>query len=472
MNLTGLVNEYFLPTCEVKIPDPNAEVHQVISRWSDLNVSLPAIVVVPATESDIVASIRFATDHKLKVIPTGGGHGSFVPINSNTLYLDLNKFTSISLNEESKSVQFGGGVTAGQLVKACAERGYYTLYPNANGVGMVGAILGGGNNPFNGMHGIASDHLISIRLVTGIGNIVIISRESDSNEARLFNAFCGGGHGLGVVTAAEIRIFPIKDLGMDNERIWMRKLVFPPPAIDFAARLFVSLLHPSSKMLPMLVFARAPPNSPVPGAPVIMLTVQYYGRAATAENEAAILFDPEVDVKAIMSETTQIPVTSINDIAERLGFHGGYKEFYHCFLKDVTATALKRAYQRWIKFGVECEDALPASSVVLAVWNTDAMLENDSNGNGFFRWRDRGIFFQTTAWFDRYASKAKAESFGRDMLRLIIADGSKPAAFTNHMRYRIDLKEIYTEEMVQELARIKMHWDPQSIFWSPVVDGV
>ena len=116
-----------------------------ISRWSDSNVSQPAVSVIPDTESDIVQAIQYARQNELTVIPSGGGHGSFVPITAKTLYLNLKKFSKIALDEAGQTVTIGGGVTSGQLLNTLAERGFYTVVPNSNAVGMVGFVLGGGN---------------------------------------------------------------------------------------------------------------------------------------------------------------------------------------------------------------------------------------------------------------------------------------------------------------------------------------
>ena len=113
-------------TCEVLVPESDADLHSVISRWSDACVSLPAAVIVPSNEDDILAIIHFATQHGLQIIPGNGGHGSFVPITNRTIYLDMKKFKDVKVNKEEKSVSIGGGAVAGEVLRACAAEGFYT----------------------------------------------------------------------------------------------------------------------------------------------------------------------------------------------------------------------------------------------------------------------------------------------------------------------------------------------------------
>jgi hypothetical protein len=99
-----------------------------ISRWSNTEVSSAgcAAIVVPSTEGDIVAVVKFSAQNGLRVLPTAGKHGSFVPINKRSVYLDLKNFDNIELDEESGSVKIGGGVTTGQLCSVLAAKGWYT----------------------------------------------------------------------------------------------------------------------------------------------------------------------------------------------------------------------------------------------------------------------------------------------------------------------------------------------------------
>jgi FAD/FMN-containing dehydrogenase len=99
-----------------------------ISRWSNLGISANgcAAIVVPSTEEDIISVIKFAAQSDLKVLPTGGKHGTILPIDERSIYLDLEKFDTVALDEEAGQVTIGGGVVTGRMCKALAEKGWYT----------------------------------------------------------------------------------------------------------------------------------------------------------------------------------------------------------------------------------------------------------------------------------------------------------------------------------------------------------
>lgn len=131
--------------CEVLVPKAGDEPQSVTPRWSSSRLQLPAVVVVPSSEDDIVSAIQYGREKGLRVIPKGGGHGSFVPIDSKTLYLDLKNFNKVELDRDAGIVRIGGGAVVRDVIKVTTDEGFYTTWPNSNAVGMVGCILGGGN---------------------------------------------------------------------------------------------------------------------------------------------------------------------------------------------------------------------------------------------------------------------------------------------------------------------------------------
>lgn len=128
MDFKAAVEEAFSgssSTVEVKIPDENEDLHSVVSRWSDADVNIPALVVVPSTENDIITAVHFAKSHKLKLIPANGKHGSFVPVTDKTLYLDMKKFNTVSFDDGKGFVTVGGGANMGQALRTLSDHDQY-----------------------------------------------------------------------------------------------------------------------------------------------------------------------------------------------------------------------------------------------------------------------------------------------------------------------------------------------------------
>ncbi|KAL6228830.1 hypothetical protein BDW75DRAFT_246284 [Aspergillus navahoensis] len=291
------------------------------TRWSQLGASRPAMVVVPSSEEEIIAALRLAPTKHLQVIPVGGGHSAFVPINTKTMLLDMRKFNHVSVG--TGSVTIGGGSIARDVIRACAAKQCYTLTPNSNAVGMIGFLLGGGASPLTGIHGLAADHIMEIRMITADGRTLYLSSSSTGAERDLFAALRGAGHGLGVITSVTMPTFPISSLNMPDNCVWVRRITFPLAAVDHATMAFLKLQkrvtgRQNPRLLSSIMFLRAPPGSPQVGEPLIFLTAAYYGPPSDAERYTAELFDPAVLQPSIAANSSTIPLQKMNDGTEFL----------------------------------------------------------------------------------------------------------------------------------------------------------
>lgn len=76
---------------------------------------------------------------------------------------------------------------------------------------MIGATIGAGVGPYQGLHGLVIDALRSVRLVTATGEIVTAS---DTENPGLFWAVRGAGANFGVITSATYEIFETINKGM------------------------------------------------------------------------------------------------------------------------------------------------------------------------------------------------------------------------------------------------------------------
>jgi FAD/FMN-containing dehydrogenase len=81
---------------------------------------------------------------------------------------------------------------------------------NAFCVNMIGATIGAGVGPFQGLHGLIIDALRSVRIVTSSGDIVTAS---DTQHKGLFWAVRGAGANFGVVVSATYEIYDAPNNG-------------------------------------------------------------------------------------------------------------------------------------------------------------------------------------------------------------------------------------------------------------------
>lgn len=77
-------------------------------------------------------------------------------------------------------------------------------------MGVVGATLGGGVGRYNGLHGMLSDALQSVRMVTASGDCINVSATENSD---LFWGMRGAGFNFGIVTFATYRVYDLTNNG-------------------------------------------------------------------------------------------------------------------------------------------------------------------------------------------------------------------------------------------------------------------
>ncbi|KAF2249526.1 FAD-binding domain-containing protein [Trematosphaeria pertusa] len=465
------------PTCTVVVPTADTPIHEAIPRWSDALISLPYAIVTPSTTADITAAIAYAAANNLRIIPAAGGHASFVPVTTQTIYLDMRSFQDVELDEVKQQVTIGGGCLAGRVMKSLAEKGWYTAVPNSDAVGMVGALLGGMNHPLIGLHGMGSDCVRGITVVPfsragGEVEPVTVGPESEGEERALFDALRGAGHGLGVVTSVTLQVWRIGALRLSDGKVWTRRLMFPALQLSTATRAYISLVPPAPQLAPVLAFLRAPPSALNPGAPLVMLAVSYFGPAEEAERVCARTFEDGVVAAAGSAVTGMVEWGRLNEGNAVLNRHGGFKEYHSAFVREFDEEGIARAFEAWEAFTRKDVPGRGASYVVLGSWSAEKMMER--GGRGFFNARDRGTFVQATPWYVE-AREEEADDFGRGVLEAIRGRdrsvGRRDWGFGNNLLAGMDMREVYSEEQMKEVSGVKRAWDNAGVGWSPAVEG-
>ncbi|ERS95257.1 uncharacterized protein SPSK_06269 [Sporothrix schenckii 1099-18] len=467
-------------TCEVKFPSKDDNLHDHVVRWSDIHVSVPAVVVIPESESDVVAAIVYAKDNSLRVVVAGGGHAPFIPVTAKTLYLDLRRFKSIVLDEGASTVTIGGGVLTGELLTYLLERGFYATLPNSSAVGVVGAVLGVGNGPFNSLHGFMADNVESVRIVTlpkeGAAASRNISHSSTgADERSLFAAVCGAGHGLGVIVSMTLRAYKVADLRLEGgDQVWNRRGVFPAPAIRDAARAFVSLLPLTGPANATLLIARSPPNMPRPGSPIALLVAAHFGPSAEAEASPAakILLGEDFAAKAAVAVTEGVPLAKLNASTEPFNAVGGSKILSGTYLHSINEDVIVSLFERFVGFTNERPD-LWNTYIAIPTWNTTKSLQlgaSPERKDNFHVARDRNVLVLSAVWSKTGGADIESESstYSAEIQEIAGREESGPLiGFANNLAFPAKLADYYPADKVDELARVKTQWDPNGLFWSP-----
>jgi FAD/FMN-containing dehydrogenase len=182
------------------------------SARSGFNLGLdqrPAAVAYPADAHEVAALIRCARAAGLRVAPQSTGHNAG-PLGSlqDTLLLKTSGMRGVEIDPVRRTAKVAAGALWEDVVDAAAPHGLYPLHGSSPTVGVVGYSLGGGMGWLARSHGLQTNSVTAIELVTADGEIV---RTHSTSDPELFWALRGGGGNFGVVTSIEFKLYPVRE---------------------------------------------------------------------------------------------------------------------------------------------------------------------------------------------------------------------------------------------------------------------
>ncbi|MEV6930587.1 FAD-binding oxidoreductase, partial [Dactylosporangium sp. NPDC051485] len=175
--------------------------------WNVAVDQRPAAVAFPADAAEVADVVRAARAAGLRVAPQGTGHhaGPLGPLDDVVL-LRTSAMTAVTVDPARRTARAEAGALWIDVVEQAAPHGLAALHGSSPDVGVVGYSLGGGIGWYSRQHGLQTNSLTAIELVTAGGEPV---RATAGAEPDLFWALRGGGGNFGVVTAVEFDLFPI-----------------------------------------------------------------------------------------------------------------------------------------------------------------------------------------------------------------------------------------------------------------------
>lgn len=179
--------------------------------------------VAAETPEDVAAAVRFARDHRVRLVVKATGHDylgrSCAP---NSLLVWTHRMRKVTVHDEflpegapvGTATQSAMTVEAGarwlEAYKAATEAGRYVQGGGCTSVGACGGFtFGSGFGSFSKRYGTGSGGILEVELVTAEGSILRVSRHQNSE---LFYALRGGGGGtFGIATKVTLLTHPIPE---------------------------------------------------------------------------------------------------------------------------------------------------------------------------------------------------------------------------------------------------------------------
>ncbi|WP_037305892.1 FAD-binding protein [Amycolatopsis orientalis] len=200
------MSDEILPAITGEILTDDAALDRAGNDWGDLVHARPRLVVRPASVIDVAAVLRFAVARDIPVAARGAGHSPYGQGQApGGIVLDM---TSLPPRRTvtGEVVSVDAGARWRDVLDVTLPRGLTPpvltdyLDVTVGGTLVIGGVGGAAHH-----HGVQTDTVVELEVVTGTGDVVTCSRDDDRE---LFDAMLGGLGQCGVITRACLRLVP------------------------------------------------------------------------------------------------------------------------------------------------------------------------------------------------------------------------------------------------------------------------
>jgi hypothetical protein len=246
----------------------------------------PDVIVRVANEQDVVAAVRYAREHGLKVKAVGGGHSYTNSAIRDGMLIDFTDFHEIDVDPEARTATVTPNVRGNDLNDVLVEHGLFFPSGHCPEVGLGGFLLQGGFG-WNGMTlGMACSSVQAIDVVTADGELI---HADDTTNSDYMWAARGAGPGFfGVVTRFHLRLHQLP------ASMLMSLYAYPMAAFDDVVPWFLETVQTLPRFVEPFLFGLRPPGVEEPL--VILFGAAYaddeqQGREALAAYETCPAID-------------------------------------------------------------------------------------------------------------------------------------------------------------------------------------
>jgi len=242
--------------------------------WNGAIDTHPGAIARCQGSADVLAAVRYARDAGLLVAVRGGGHNVAGTAScDHGLVLDLSPMKGAQVDPAGRTVWAQPGLLWGELDHETQAFGLATTGGIVTHTGIAGLTLGGGIGWLMRKHGLTSDNLLAVDLVTADGQLV---RASAREHPELFWGIRGGGGNFGVVTAFQYRLHEV------GPTVLAGPILFPADDGGELLRFYRDFAEAAPDELATVMNLRyAPPLPIIPeylhGVPVVSVVVCWAG---------------------------------------------------------------------------------------------------------------------------------------------------------------------------------------------------
>ncbi|KAL4998573.1 hypothetical protein BDV10DRAFT_201248 [Aspergillus recurvatus] len=453
LNLTALYGPGLSDSAQiVYASEPGFE--EITPRWTLYRPPTYYGAIIPATEADIQHIVRTSVEHDIPFLATGGGHGLTGTLGQfHGITIELSNFNTVELDERTSQITVGGGTKYSETYEPMFNAGKMMGLGNTPCIGAVGATLGGGVGIGQGMFGLGIDALLSVRLVTASGDLVVASRTENQD---LFWAIRGAGANFGIVTSATFQLYHAINGGI----VALNVFTYTP---EQNRSVWEALQSYDENIPDELSFHLAAGINVTTRETFIVVESDYHGSPAEAER----LLRPFIEVGPTSVQSTTIPWTqiygTIHAADRRLCTPGQYMNEYTIALKRTDVDAFT-AYFNELHALWEGEERYDGDWIIARSPTRVTRLVPDEET--VFPHRDA----ITHLLFGNYYSDPSLDSTINPWMRDVRARFQATSgydelhAYTNFAQGDEGPAAWYGSAKTERLKELKRKWDPNGLF--------
>ncbi len=242
--------------------------------WNGAIDRRPALIARCRDAADVVAAVRFAREQDLLVAVRGGGHNvAGTAVCDDGLVIDLSLMKELYVDPARRTVRAGPGLLWGEFDRATQLHGLAAPGGIVTHTGIAGLTLGGGIGWLMRKHGLTSDSLRAVEIVTAEGDVLSASADQDPD---LWWGMQGGGGNFGIVTSFDFHLHEVGPIVLAGV------VLHPAERVQEVMPFYRERVETAREELTTIVtFRHVPPLPPFPrhlhGRPVVSLGFCYAG---------------------------------------------------------------------------------------------------------------------------------------------------------------------------------------------------
>ncbi|KAJ7486857.1 hypothetical protein FB451DRAFT_1228198 [Mycena latifolia] len=426
---------------------------ELLLRWSDIDLKVPGAIVQPATEKDVIETVKLAAQYDVAFVPKSGGHSLWSTIGTEGFIIDLALLKGISVDKQTGQITVQTGVFTKEANDAASENGLCLPLGSANTAGVIPMALGGGLSGFAPLCGYTSDNIISARLVTADGSLLTVSA---SSHPELFWALRGAGQFFGLVTELTLQGHPLSVLGTDDGTMWTGSIVFPASRVKEVIAAMEPLVNETTAPTSGLFIFTAPPLA---FETLIMVLPFYLGPASDAE----AFYKPLLDLKPLMSDLKNVTYNRKNDSVDPFCGKGGFKRFAGAGATSFKPEIWPRFLEYYEELKAKCPDA--AATAYAFEWDSYVPKNKPPAQDTAFSHKDIRVWAETLSWYTDPASHEEVLRIEQEALAYFRSHyNGTPVTYQNWSR-DVPLEQLYRGPgTLERLRALKKQWDPRGVF--------